>query len=398
MRILFVLPYGPSAVRVRARMLLAELTARHQVTLVTLAWNDLDRTAAMSWEDRCAAVHIVNHAMRPTALATRSILREPLQYSVARSADCARMVRRLIHDAAAHDRPFDVIHIEHMRGAAAVDLFDRLPVRTVFDSVDCLTELASLTSEHGPNLPVRRLAAFEQPRTRHMEARLVQQSDVVTVVADRDRRALMQINPAAHVVVLPNGVAVDEPRSNLASESRVVFSGKLSYHANSAAARVLVKDIWPIVRNRVPDAELIIAGADPPRWLTRYGGADGIRVIANPPDMAAVIRTARVSVAPIVYSVGIQNKVLEAMAAGLPVVATRSAMAGLLPGHGGVLAQADKTEDFANAISHLLTDDEVAHRQGDAGYEYVKRHHSWATVAQQLEELYMPLSIQQKAA
>lgn len=398
MRILFVLPYGPTLVRVRARRLLAELASRNEVTLVALAWNELDRAAMLAWEDRCTTVHVVDHALRPAAVASKRMLREPLQYAVARSADCARLVRQLIHDANTFGRPFDVVHVEHMRGAAAVDLFDRLPVRTVFDSVDCLSELAGLTREYGPNLLVRRLAAFEQPRTRHIEAGLLQRSDVVTVVADRDRQALLQINPEARVVVIPNGVAVDGARRPLPAEPRVVFSGKLSYHANSAAARVLVNHIWPLVRSTVPDAELTIAGADPPRWLRRHDGVAGIRIVANPPDMAPVIRAARVSVAPIVYSVGIQNKVLEAMAHGLPVVATRSAMAGLLPGNDGVLAQADNPGTFAAAISRLLESDEAAQRQGDAGYEYVMRHHSWTAIAQQLEELYMPLSIQQRAA
>ena len=246
---------------------------------------------------------------------------------VSTSPDYARRIRVLIQDAIATGRPYDAVHIEHFRGAVAADLFQPLDARVVYDAVDCLAALAEQAQKHGPRRAVRLVAAAERWRTRRAEDQLLDYADTVSVVAERDWAAMIRDRRIANVVVVPNGVERSPlGPGRLPDRPRAVFTGKLSYHANQAAAQWLLEEIWPLVRREMPAAELTIAGADPPAWLRETASRQGAKLIANPPDMDDVIRAARVAVAPIVYSVGIQNKVLEAMAAGRPVVTTTSAV------------------------------------------------------------------------
>jgi glycosyltransferase involved in cell wall biosynthesis len=322
----------------------------------------------------------------------------PLQQIAATSPRFARRARLEVARAARDGAPFDALHVEHLRGAVAIDMLRPLGVYTVFDAVDCLAELARLTAAHNPHPLYRRVARHEERRTARLEARLLEVADLVTVTAERDRRALLSGRELGHVITVPNGAVVRAEPVRLSTAPRAVFTGKLSYHANQAAARWLLEQVWPRVRARVPNAELTIAGAEPPQWLRERCRHSGIELSANPADLSAIVAQARVALAPIVYSVGIQNKVIEAMALGVPVVGTASAAAGLEHDGGQALGIADDPEGFAALVARLLVDEPAARRLGIAGYEYVRRRHSWSDVAGRFEELYRSSHAQAEAA
>lgn len=368
-------------------MLLRSLARTNDITLLALTWNDDDWQALEACRQDGIQVFGVNHR---TARRTRALIgdpRRPLQQIVSSSAPFAREIRNLIRDAWLEGRPYHAVHVEHFRGAAAVDLFSPLGAPVLYDAVDCLAELARLSRRHGPNPFVRGVARLEEARTRAAERKLLDCVDVVTVVAERDRQAMVGPGCAIPVHVVPNGSPVRPAPVSLTSEPRACFTGKLSYHANQAAARVLIEEIWPRVRAEVPSAELVIAGADPPVWLLK-SQRDGVRVVANPVDMTPIIEQSRVSLAPVVYSVGIQNKVLEAMATGVPVVASETAASGLLPEGREHVAMTTSNAEFVDQTVRVLTDDDRARRLGTGGYDYAKTYHSWEQVAARMESLY----------
>jgi len=389
MRILFALPYGPGPTRVRSRMLLEQLAARHQVTLLTLCWSDEDWEDSQAWAARGVSVRCVAHGRSKRLRGLCGHPGRPLQQIAATSPAYARQARLEVAEARRQGAPFDAIHVEHLRGAVAIDLPRSLGLHTIFDAVDCLAELARLTAAHNPSALYRLVARHEERRTARLEARMLGAADLVTVAAERDRQALLMNDSHARVLTVPNGAVVRGEPIRLPSAPRVVFTGKLSYHANQAAARWLLEQVWPRVRARVPSAELTLAGADPPSWLREACLLPDVQVVANPVDLSAIVASARVALAPIVYSVGIQNKVLEAMALGVPVVGTSSAAAGLHRDGGQALGVADDPEAFAALVADVLTSDSVARRLSSAGYEYVRRHHSWPGVADRFEELYL---------
>jgi polysaccharide biosynthesis protein PslH len=369
-------------------MLLEELTRRHEVTLLALAWNASDRETLVAWRERGLEVVAVPHGRADQLRALAGDPRRPLQQTIATSPLLARLARQRVSAAARTGRPYDAAHVEHLRGAAAVDLTTPLGVRTVFDAVDCLAALARLTRRHNANLLVRGIAAFEEGGTRRYERALVAAAAAVTVVAERDRLALLRGGAPNRITVVPNGVTASSRPAALTAAPVAVFTGKLSYHANQAALRLLLRDIWPRVRAAEPAARLLVAGAEPPGWVRQRAGHDGVELVANPAELGPLIGQARVALAPTVYSVGIQNKVLEALAEGVPVVATPSALAGLPSAAREYVLPGSTPPAFAEATIRLLRDDTLAAGLGAAGQTYVRRHLTWAAAASAFETLY----------
>ena len=388
MRILFALPYGPTLTRVRSRMLLRELSSRHDVTLLALAWGRDDLDAIAAHAELAAGTYPVPHGRAARACSLAGDPQRPLQQIASTSRVYARLARQLIAGAERRGAPFDAAHVEHLRGAAAIDLTRPLGARVVFDAVDCIAELARQTRRQGDNRLVRAVAAYEERRTANYEGRLLGAADAVTVVAERDRVALARHAHAEHVVVVPNGVeALDRPIT-LTADPRVIFTGKLSYHANQAALRWFLDHVWPLLRAMTPNATFVVAGADAPAWLRGQSGRGGVSLIENPAAMTPLIASARVAVAPMVYGVGIQNKMLEAMGCGTPVVATSAAADGLPRSAAGGFLLADDPAVFATRVATLFRDTETARRIGAAGHDYVTRHHGWSVATQRFEALY----------
>jgi glycosyltransferase involved in cell wall biosynthesis len=374
-------------------MILEALASRHELTIVALAWGADDRAALDDWRARGFDVRVVPHSRLRGLTNLRVNPTGPFQQTIALSPTLAGIVRALVAEAATAGRPYAALHVEHLRGAAALDLGRELGVRVVFDAVDCIAELARLTRAHSPNPLVRLVAATEERRTRALECCYVRAAAVTTVVAEREREALRAGGATGPIAVLPNGVPHVEREGALTREPVVIFTGKLSYHANAAAVRALLHTIWPQVRAIVPAARLLVAGAAPPRWLSKFAERDGVSIVADPPAILPLISGARVAVAPMAYGVGIQNKVLESMACGVPCVATPAAAAGFSDGAEGCLVLEQSPALFARRVAELLLDDREAERLGRAGQGYVRARHSWTWVAEQFETLYAGESV-----
>jgi glycosyltransferase involved in cell wall biosynthesis len=158
------------------------------------------------------------------------------------------------------------------------------------------------------------------------------------------------------MVTLPNGVDLDyfhQVESSPEPET-VLFTGKMSYHANEAAALQLAQRVMPLVWARCPEAKLVIAGKDPSEVVRQLGKDPRVRVTGFVDDLRPFFWSATVVVAPLVYGVGIQNKVLEAMACGRPVVASRAACEGIAAPPGkALLVGGDPGEMAAQTVALL---------------------------------------------
>ena len=162
----------------------------------------------------------------------------------------------------------------------------------------------------------------------------------------------------------------------------------MSYYANESAAASLCNEIMPLIRAREPEATLTIAGSSPSKRVRQYGLARGIEVTGYVPDIRVPLRKARVAVCPVSVGAGVQNKVLEAMAMGKPVVATSKACHALSAKDGEDLLITDEPKAFAEAVVRVLRDDELALKLGQNGRKYVENNHNWDENARQLEETY----------
>jgi glycosyltransferase involved in cell wall biosynthesis len=287
---------------------------------------------------------------------------------------------------------FDVLHVEHLRGAELSRAANGIPI--VFDSVDSITLLFEQARQSGPTWRSRLMAGLDLARTRHYESHLLERYDRVLVTSPQDRESLVRLSTGQdlddRLVVLPNGVDLGyfRPMDVARDPATLVFTGKMSYHANLAAALDLANQVMPHVWAFRSDARLIIAGKDPSRELLALTADPRITVTGTVPDLRPYLARATIAVSPIRYGAGIQNKLLEAMSMATPVVSTLQATAALQVLPGRDLLVADRPQVCAEAVITLLADEGLCRRVGQAGRRYVETHHDWRVAAEKLEAVY----------
>ncbi len=198
--------------------------------------------------------------------------------------------------------------------------------------------------------------------------------------AARGAAALLATTPfdAAHLPAgtraVANGVALLPPGTSERGPL-VAFTGRLMYRPNRLAARRLIRDIWPRVRRAVPDARLLVAGADAPAELRASNGREGVEVVSPVPAMAELLRRARVVALPVDLGTGTPNKLFEAFEAGAAVVASAGIIARASSPDARAPARAAATdEEFAREIADYLGDPGRAARDGEAGRAFVEAH------------------------
>jgi glycosyltransferase involved in cell wall biosynthesis len=168
----------------------------------------------------------------------------------------------------------------------------------------------------------------------------------------------------------------------------IVFSGKMSYHANISMVDFLVCEIMPKVWVKHPCAQLVIVGKDPPAKIKNYARNPLVKVTGTVADIRPYLQHATVAAVPLVYGVGIQNKILEAMACTTPVVTNSTAMSALQAEAGRDILVANSSEEFSNELLRVIENPSLQRELGHAGFEYVKNNHDWNKIAKELMMIY----------
>ncbi|GAB4207666.1 MAG: glycosyltransferase [Roseiflexaceae bacterium] len=414
MRILFISAYVPSRIRVRPYSFIKALAARgHAITLVCGAGAG-DAEALKELRGLCRRVVAVPTGPREMGWNALRALAAPMPLQAALNF-APGLLQAVQREARAG---YDVAHIEHLRASALGYGTPLLP--TVLDSVDCISLLFERTLRSGPSLRSRTLALLDLARTRRYEADYTRRYDRVLVTSPEDAWALellAETHPAAtrpaeqaihqlktqnsklktqqrnlqsQIAVIPNGVDLDyfRPPAQPREQATLVFTGKMSYHANTAAALMLAREIMPLVWAERPATRLTIAGSAPPAEVQALAADARVQVTGYVPDLRPYLAQATIAVAPLRYGVGIQNKVLEAMAMGTPVVAAQQVARALRASDGAELRFAEQPEEYARAILDLLDAPEQRERLSLAGRAYVEQRHDWQHLATDLEQVY----------
>lgn len=216
------------------------------------------------------------------------------------------------------------------------------------------------------------------------------------VVSERDREELRHINPALEWEVIPNGVECEEYHAPVAQReaATLLFTGNFAYAPNLDAAEWLSDELLPALRRQGIDARLWLVGHAPPESLRARAG-DHVLVTGHVPDLRPWLARATVYVCPLRLGAGIRNKVLEALAAGCPLLATPLSVEGIALRHGEEALLAER-EDFAAALRRLLADAALRERLARAGRRLVETNHGWNQVAARYAALYRSLAAGQE--
>jgi sugar transferase (PEP-CTERM/EpsH1 system associated) len=390
LNILFISPYLPSLIRVRPYNFIKALAERgHRLTLLALEPPKEDTSGLTALRQWCQRVETTPLPRWRTLLNGLQAIpgQTPFQAAYSRSPKMTQLIKKV--QAA---QTFDVVHIEHLRGAELRGAVNGTPV--VFDSVDSITLLFEHVRQAGPTHLSRMMARLDLGRTRRYEGRFLERFQRVLVTSPRDRDTLARLSVAPalnqHLIVLPNGVDLSyfKPLDIPRDPATLVFTGKMSYHANIAAALDLASKVMPLVWQQLPAARLIIVGKDPSPELLALTADPRITVTGTVPDLRPYLAQATVSISPMRYGVGIQNKVLEAMAMATPVISTPQAVSAVQIQAGKEALVADSVETMAQAVINLLTNEALRQQVGQAGRTYVENHHNWQGIAEKLERIY----------
>jgi polysaccharide biosynthesis protein PslH len=368
-RVLFLthrLPYAPNrGDRVRAYHLLQQLRGWADVDLISLVHDDEEASHAGDLDESAATVTVVR-VPRLRNLA-RSLMAwptsRPMTHTLLDAPGLGDAVARI-----ARDRPPSVV-LAYCSGMARLALEPGLrdfPLLLDMVDVDSAKWAALSAASSWPKAWVygreaRTLERFEADATRHAR--------ITLVVTEKERETLARIAPGTRIEVVQNGVdaATLKPQGPPAVGATVVFCGVMNYAPNEEGALWLGREVWPLVWKVRNDARLEIVGSDPSRPVQDLAAHDAsVTVTGRVPDVRPHLWAAAVAAAPLLTARGIQNKVLEAVAAGLPTVVTPVVRAGLPVEIAPACVPAEGPKAFADAILRLL-EMTPAERRGMAG-------------------------------
>ena len=196
--------------------------------------------------------------------------------------------------------------------------------------------------------------------------------------------------PNASWRVVANGVDVEYFRPVTGPRgARLLFCGGLTWYPNEDAVRFFFEGVWPLLIRSVPEAEMCVVGRSPPAWLQRLARDDSrVRVTGFIEDVRPFFREAAVYVCPIRDGGGTRLKILDALAMGLPLVATRFACSGIDVRDGEDVLYAETPEDFVSQIRRVLDDSALWRSLSSSGRTLVERHYSWDTIGRELRGAY----------
>jgi polysaccharide biosynthesis protein PslH len=400
MNILFIVPYVPNKIRVRPYNLIRFLAARgNKVTLLTLTSDELDNQSIKALQDEGVVVHGFPLQRWRTLLNCLVALPtgDPIQSYYCWSPQLAQKLGELVNRPDWQNE-YDVVHIEHMRGARFGQYLLKkqafhLPV--VWDSVDCISYLFKQSVSLSKKRATRWVTKFELSRSRRYEGILPALFDRILVTSRIDYDSFMELIPAdvdhEKFEILPNGVDLEYfcPAEEIEREpDTLVVSGKMSYHANVSMVLYLVNEIMPLIWFHKPQVKLWVVGKDPPQEIRSLAADPRVVVTGHVPDIRPYLRKAKVAVAPLTYGAGIQNKVLEAMACATPVVVTPRVISALAVQADRELLVGHSPNEFASSVLRLLDDEDYRQKIGFTGRKYVETSHNWNQITEELEEIY----------
>lgn len=387
MNILFLcsrFPYPPNrGDKLRAFNIIRQLSlAKHRLFLISFIEQKSDYTHIdnlRSYFERIIVEHLPTYKSCIKA-AWGIFSKTPLQVAYYKSKNMKHVV-----DSFIRQNQIDLIYVHLFRMAHYVEYHEG--IYKILDFTDVISNHLEKSIKFRSWLD-RQLYSVEWLRIKAYEKKISQKFDECWVISRREAELLSGFSPLANVKIVPIGVdsklfkPIEDDKDDL-----LIFVGYLRSAYNVDAILFFCRQILPRVKKAFPSVKFYVVGDHPHRKIRTLAKEGNIVVTGFVKDLCGLLNKSKIFVAPFRFSSGIQTKILEAMATGLPVVCTSMANEGLGATPNEEILVADDPEEFANYIINLLDDDRRREKIGLRAREFVKKHFNWNKVAQRIEEL-----------
>jgi sugar transferase (PEP-CTERM/EpsH1 system associated) len=292
------------------------------------------------------------------------------------------------------ENDFNIIQIE------SIHLMNYLPViraarnrpLVICDWHNVESDLMRQYAEREPNVARRTYARRTARLMIEAEKRALKEFDAHLTVSDQDRGRLSSVNAGARIFVIENGVdAFHYTNQHSDKADRIVFVGSMDYHANIDGATNFARNVWPMIQQKHSNLRFTIVGRNPPSEVTELSSIAGIEVTGSVADVRTYYREALAAVVPLNVGGGSRLKILEAMAAGVPVVSTRLGAEGLDVSDGENILLAESSAQLANGILRVIEAADLCARLVTGGHALVRARYDWSMLGVKLLDQYQTL-------
>jgi len=388
-KVLFVchrLPFPPKrGGKIRPFNIIRHLSERHDVTVCSIARSRDEEEEGRGLSAHCARVFVgrVSNGVQAARMLARLPTREPSSMGWFHSGALARRVAELLHN-----ERFDLIFVHCSSVAHYVAGARDTPRILDFGDMDSQKWLEYF---HYRRMPMKYGYWLEGRKLEAEERRLAREFGFCTATTRAEWETLNGYGTGAATDWFPNGVdagffAPDDGAGHY-DPDQVCFVGRMDYYPNQECMDDFCRNAWPSVLAKRPSMKLAIVGADPSPAVRRLGELPNVTVTGSVPDVRPYVRRSAAMIAPLNIARGTQNKILEGMAMGVPVVTSSVAAGGVDAVPGEHLWVADRADAVADALVALASDPARRNALGRAGRERVLSHHAWTSSMQRLDAI-----------
>jgi glycosyltransferase involved in cell wall biosynthesis len=278
---------------------------------------------------------------------------------------------------------YDLVFCHLLRMAHFVE---NCKTKKVLDLCDALTLRYAVSSGYRKGI-FKLIEGIESKRLAIYEPAIIKKFDLALISSSRDKDFLENRLMAKGLQVVENGVDLKEKKVTEAKKDlmKIIFFGNLRTFHNVDAVNFFYQKIWPLIKSKVSDAKLVIAGANIPPSIIGLKRAGGIEVYSDVEDLDSLISSCCVSVAPMRIAVGIQNKVIKSMSLGVPVVATGAGLGGIAAEDRKNIMIADSCQDFAQKVIMLLSGSDLRDNIVFNAFKLLEDRYVWPKVLEGLK-------------
>lgn len=390
MKILFAanrFPFPPfRGDKLKIYNLAKRLQANHEIHLITFLQDKEDLQYLPELEAIFTKIHLIDHSKMDSYFQTaRAIFsNKPLQVGYFRS----RKMKDAIDDLLEKET-FDAVHVQHLRLA---QYWKNKALPRILDLPDAYSLYWKRRVDSSKGF-AKIFNRIEQKRVFEYED-VLNRFDLSLVCSREDMEYLQEDKNIKNVHLLANGVDSKQfsfPENDYSEDKNILFTGNMDYAPNVDAVIYFVEEILPLILKELPDVHFTIAGQRPVEKVMRLQ-SDKVTITGFIPILADVYKTAAIVVAPLRFGAGTQNKVLEAMSTGIPVVSRNIGFKGLGIASGEGVFLEMETQGFADRCIALLKDKTLRTETGKKGERVIKENYDWDAIALQLEKYLLSIS------